>query len=40
MEAQQRVPMIRNRYMELWDEVSDADRERASVSFVPGGNVY
>jgi len=40
MEAQQRVPMIRSRYMELWDEVSDADRERASVSFVPGGNVY
>ena len=40
MEAQARVPMIRNRYMELWDEVSDADRERASVSFVPGGNVY
>lgn len=40
MEAQPRVPMIRNRYMELWNEVSDADRERASVRFVPGGNVY
>ena len=34
-EAQQRVPMIRQRYNELWKDVSDADRERASVRFVP-----
>jgi|TARA_R110001583_G_scaffold160339_1_gene312236 hypothetical protein len=34
-ESQQRVPMIRQRYMELWDEASDADREKASVRFVP-----
>ena len=34
-EAIQRVPMIRQRYMELWDEVSDADREKAAVKFVP-----
>jgi hypothetical protein len=32
--------MIRGRYLELWDEVSDADRERAAVKFVPGGTVY
>ena len=34
-EAIQRIPMIRQRYMELWDEVSDADREKAAVRFVP-----
>ena len=34
-EAIQRVPMIRQRYMELWDEVSEADREKAAVRFVP-----
>tara|TARA_R110000824_G_scaffold386949_1_gene582051 strand:- start:1592 stop:2290 length:699 start_codon:yes stop_codon:yes gene_type:complete len=34
-EAIQRVPMIRQRYMELWDEASDADREKAAVRFVP-----
>tara|TARA_Y100001937_G_scaffold43862_1_gene61872 strand:+ start:16545 stop:17237 length:693 start_codon:yes stop_codon:yes gene_type:complete len=39
-EAQNRVNMIRGRYMELWNEVSDADRERAAVKFVPGNNVY
>ena len=39
-EAQNRVNMIRQRYMELWDEVSDADRERAAVKFVQGGSVY
>ena len=27
--------MIRQRYNELWKDVSDADRERASVRFVP-----
>jgi hypothetical protein len=32
--------MIKQRYDELWNEVSDADRERAAVKFVPGGNVY
>jgi len=39
-EAQQRVPMIRQRYNELWQEVSDADRERASVRFVPDLSTY
>ena len=34
-EAQIRVPMIKQRYDELWRDVSDADRERASVRFVP-----
>ena len=34
-EAQIRVPMIKQRYDELWQDVSDADRERASVRFVP-----
>ena len=34
-QAMQKVPMIRQRYLELWNEVSDADRERASVRFVP-----
>ena len=27
--------MIRQRYMELWEEVSEADREKASIRFVP-----
>ena len=34
-ESLTKVPMIRQRYLELWNEVSDADRERASVNFVP-----
>ena len=34
-ETQNRVPMIKQRYDELWRDVSDADRERASVRFVP-----
>tara|TARA_R100000458_G_C8259431_1_gene235093 strand:- start:798 stop:1496 length:699 start_codon:yes stop_codon:yes gene_type:complete len=34
-EAQNRIPMIRQRYDELWKDVSDADRERAAVKFVP-----
>jgi len=34
-EALNRIPMIKQRYDELWDDVSDADRERASVRFVP-----
>ena len=34
-EALQRVPMIKQRYDELWNDVSDADREKASVRFVP-----
>jgi len=33
--AIQKVPMLKQRYLELWNEVSDADRERASVRFVP-----
>ena len=39
-EAQLRIPMIKARYDELWNEVSDADRERASVKFVPNAGVY
>ena len=27
--------MIKQKYDELWDDVSDADREKASVRFVP-----
>ena len=34
-EALQKIPMIKLRYDELWRDVSDADRERASVRFVP-----
>ena len=34
-EALAKVPMIQQRYNELWNEVADADRERASVRFVP-----
>ena len=34
-ESLQRVPMIKQRYDELWRDVSDAERERASVKFVP-----
>ena len=40
MEAQSRVPMIKVRYDELWNEVSDSDRERASVRFVPDSSIY
>ena len=39
-EAQNRVPMIKQRYDELWNDVSDADRERASVKFVPDMQAY
>jgi len=39
-EAQQRVPMIRQRYMELWQEVTEADREKAPVRFVPDVSFY
>ena len=39
-EAQQRVPMIRQRYVELWDEVTEADREKAPVRFVPDVSFY
>ena len=34
-EALSRMPMIKQKYDELWDDVSDADREKASVRFVP-----
>tara|TARA_R100000458_G_scaffold59299_2_gene69455 strand:- start:359 stop:1054 length:696 start_codon:yes stop_codon:yes gene_type:complete len=40
MEAQQRVPMIKARYDELWNEVADANRERATVKFVPDTSYY
>ena len=39
-DAMNRVPMIKQRYNELWQEVSESDRERAAVKFVPGNNVY
>ena len=39
-EAVNRVPMIKQRYDELWNDVSDADRERAPVKFIPDMNVY
>lgn len=39
-EAQSRVPMIKARYEELWQQVSDADREKAAVRFVPDSSVY
>ena len=39
-EAQNRVAMIKQRYDELWNDVSDADRERAPVKFVPDINLY
>ena len=39
-EAQQRVPMIRQRYIELWEEVTQADREKAQVRFVPDVSFY
>ena len=39
-EAINKVNMIRGRYLELWNEVSESDRERAPIKFVPGGNIY
>ena len=33
-------PIVKQRYDELWNDVSDADRERAPVKFVPDMNVY
>ena len=39
-ETQQRVPMIKQRYDELWNEVSNSDRERAAVKFVPDLATY
>ena len=39
-EAQNRIPMIKQRYDELWRDVADADREKASVRFVPDSMVY
>ena len=39
-EAVNRVPMIKQRYDELWNDVSNADRERAPVKFVPDMNLY
>ena len=34
-EALQRAPLIKQRYDELWDEVSYSDREKATGRFVP-----
>ena len=34
-EAIARAPILKQRYDQLWNEVSEADRERAPVRFVP-----
>jgi len=34
-EAIQRAPLLKQRYDQLWDEVSEADREKAPIRFVP-----
>ena len=34
-EAQNRIGIIKQRYDELWNDVSEADREKAAVKFVP-----
>ena len=39
-EAQDRIGMIRARYMELWDEVSSAQRERANIKLAPNLRMY
>ena len=39
-EAQERIGMIRARYMELWDEVSSAQRERANIKLAPNLRMY
>ena len=39
-DAINKVKIIRGRYLELWNEVSESDRERAAVKFVPGGTIY
>jgi|TARA_R100001460_G_scaffold106816_2_gene154736 hypothetical protein len=39
-QSQSRIPMIKQRYDELWKEVSEADRERAAIRFVPNTNSY
>ena len=38
--AMPRIPMLKQRYLELWNEVSDADRERAPIRFVPDLATY
>ena len=39
-EANPKVPLLKQRYDELWREVSESDRERASVRFVPDLGIY
>ena len=34
-EAFQKVPFLKQRYDELWSDASEADRERATIRFVP-----
>jgi len=34
-EAFQKVPFLKQRYDELWNDASEADRERATIRFVP-----
>ncbi len=39
-ESAQRIPFIKQKYDELWNEVSDAYRERAPIKFVPDLATY
>jgi len=39
-EALNKVNMIKARYDELWREVSESDRERAAIKFVPDLGSY
>ena len=39
-EANPKVPLLKQRYDELWREVSESDREKASVRFVPDLGAY
>ena len=34
-EAIQRAPLLKQRYDQLWSEVSESDREKAPIRFVP-----
>lgn len=39
-EANPKVPLLKQRYDELWREVSESDRERAAIKFVPDLGSY
>lgn len=40
VQAQSRIPMLQQRYNELWRDASDADRDRSTVRFVPDNTSY